>query len=149
MDFTHAERLKTVVRWLSIALGKTQADIARECGYDNSTYFSQLLNGKKPIAASLDDKLAAMHPDLNIEYLRGNSDDMFISGAGHPPMPGSFAPTKPTTKKGDGIYVPAEFVQMITNLSDIIKGQQQTIQSQQETIRAVLGGGSVEKGRLG
>ena len=149
MDLTHAERLKTVVRWLSVALGKTQAEIARDCGYENNTYFSQLLNGKKPIAASLDDKLAALHPDLNIEYLRGNSDDMFIPGSGQPSMPGLFAATKPSPKKEEGVYVPAEFVQMITNLSNIIQGQQQTIQSQQETIRAALGVSSVEKGRIG
>jgi len=149
MELTHAERLKTVVRWLSVALGKTQAEIARDCGYENNTYFSQLLNGRKQIAATLDDKLAALHPDLNIEYLRGNSDEMFVPGSGQPSMPGLFAPTKPAPNKGEGIYVPAEFVQMITNLSNIILAQQDTIHSQQETIRAALGGASVEKGQIG
>ena len=80
MDLSHAEQLKTVVRWLTVALGKTQEDIARACGYENGSYFSQLLNGKKQSASSLDEKLAAMHPDLNVEYLRGNSEDMFLLG---------------------------------------------------------------------
>lgn len=138
MDLTHAERLKTVVRWLSVALGKTQAEIARDCGYENNTYFSQLLNGKKQIAASLDEKLAALHPDLNIDFLRGSSESMFVPGSGQPSMPGIFIPKK---KKEADVVVPAEFVQMITNLSNIIQGQQQTIQSQQETIRLLIGKG--------
>lgn len=138
MDLTHAERLKTVVRWLSVALGKTQAEIARDCGYENNTYFSQLLNGKKQIAASLDEKLAALHQDLNIDFLRGSSDSMFVPGSGQPSMPGLFIPKK---KKEADVVVPAEFVQMITNLSNIIQGQQQTIQSQQETIRLLIGKG--------
>lgn len=140
MDLTHAERLKTVVRWLSVALGKNQAEIARDCGYDNNTYFSQLLNGKKQIAASLDEKLAALHPDLNIDFLRGNSDNMFLPGSGQPSMPGLFIPVT-KKKEAAGVLVPAEFVQMINDLSSIIKGQQETIQSQQETIRLMVGKG--------
>ena len=147
MDLSHADRLKTVVRWLSVALGKTQAEIARDCGYENNTYFSQLLNGRKPIASSLDDKIVALHPDLNIEYLRGNTDEMFVPGSGQPSMPGLLTPTK--KEKPEGVFIPAELVQMITNLSNIMKSQQETIQSQQETIREALGATPVEKGRIG
>lgn len=135
MELSHAERLKAVVRWLSVALGKTQAEIARECGYENNTYFSQLLNGRKPIAASLDERVAALHPDLNVEYLKGTSDEMFVAGSGQPAMPGLFVPTR----KKEDVVVPAEFVQMITNLSNIIQGQQETIMSQQETISRLIG----------
>jgi transcriptional regulator with XRE-family HTH domain len=131
MEDSHAERLKFVVRWLAVALGKTQADIARECGYDNSTYFSQLLNGRKPIAASLDEKVAALHPDLNVEFLRGNSDSMFIPGASQPAMPAQAAP--PAKKpRPEGVFIPAELVQMFTDLSA-------TVRSQQETIRLLVG----------
>ena len=132
MDFSHAERLKTVVRWLCVALGKTQAEIARECGYDNESYFSQLLNGKKQIAASLDDKVAALHPDLNVEFLRGNSESMFLDGAVQPAMPALAAPAK-KPQKPEGLFIPAELVQMFTDLSA-------TVRSQQETIRLLMGG---------
>ena len=131
MEFSHAERLKSVVRWLCVALGKTQADIARECGYDNESYFSQLLNGKKPIAASLDDKVAALHPDLNVEFLRGNSENMFLDGAAQPAMPALAAPAKKQPRP-EGLFIPAELVQMFTDLSA-------TVRSQQETIRLLVG----------
>ena len=126
MELSHAERLKTVVRWLTVALGKTQAEIASACGYENGAYFSQLLNGWKPIAASLDDKLAALHPDLNIEYLRGTSDAMFLPGAGHPAV----APASPTAMKEkapDGLLIPGELVQLFSDLSATVRSQQETI----------------------
>lgn len=136
MDLSHAERLKTVVRWLTVALGKTQEDIARACGYENGSYFSQLLNGKKQIASSLDEKLAAMHPDLNVEYLRGNSEDMFLPGSGQPPVAsaaiGQGRKERPTA--AEGVFVPAELVQMFADLAA-------TVRSQQETISTLVGKG--------
>lgn len=139
MELSHPERLKAVVRWLSVALGKTQGEIARDCGYENGTYFSQLLNGRKPVAASLDEKLAAMHPDLNLEYLRGTSDSMFLPGTGHPATaPEILVPAKeprqPKAPAEGGVWLPAELVQMFTDLSA-------TVRSQQETIRLLVGKG--------
>lgn len=128
MELSHAERLKTVVRWLTVALGKTQEDIARACGYENGSYFSQLLNGKKQSASSLDDKLAAMHPDLNVEYLRGNSDDMFRTGSGQPSV--ATAPVAQGRKEKQptaGVFVPAELVQMFADLAATVRSQQETI----------------------
>ena len=137
MELSHAERIKTVVRWLCVALGKTQLDIARACGYENGTYFSQLLNGRKPIAASLDEKLAALHPDLNLDYLRGTSGDMFRPGSGQPAQaPAVLAPTKKPAApaQSGGVFVPAELVQMFTDLAA-------TVRSQQDTIRLLVGKG--------
>ena len=137
MELSHPERLKAVVRWLSVALGKTQGEIARACGYENETYFSQLLNGRKPVAASLDDKLAAMHPDLNVEYLRGTSDSMFLPGAAQAGDPALLVPTKkprPKPAQEGGVWLPAELVQMFTDLSA-------TVRSQQETIRLLVAKG--------
>ena len=96
-------------------------------------YFSQLLNGRKPVAASLDEKLAAMHPDLNVEFLRGNSESMFLDGAVQPAMPALAAPAKKQPRP-EGLFIPAELVQMFTDLSA-------TVRSQQETIRLLVGKG--------
>ena len=139
MELTHAERMKTVVRWLCVALGKTQAEIARECGYENGTYFSQLLNGRKPIAAALDEKLAALHPDLNLDYLRGTSGDMFLPGSDQPAQaPAVLAPTRKAAPQAQaGVFVPAELVQMFTDLAA-------TVRSQQETIRQLVGKGDAD-----
>ncbi len=136
MELSHAERLKTVVRWLCVALGKTQADIARACGYENGTYFSQLLNGRKQIASTLDEKLAALHPDLNVDYLRGTSDDMFLPGTGQPAVaPAMLGPTKmPHPAPAEGVFIPAELVQLFADLAA-------TVRSQQETISALTGKG--------
>ena len=126
MDLTHAERLKAVVRWLTAALGITQQELGKLCGYENGAYFSQLLNGKKQIAASLDDKVASLHPDLDVEVLRGNSDNMFLPGPG--PVLKTFpAEPKAPVKRETGLYVPHELVQMFTDLSATVRSQQDTI----------------------
>lgn len=136
MDLTHAERVKTVVRWLTVSLGKTQLEIAQMCGYDNGTYFSQLLNGRKPIAASLDERLASLHPDINIEYLRGNSSSVFLSGASPAPAPARNDEQEKTSRPGS-IVIPPELAQMFTDMAA-------TIRSQQEMIRDMR----AEKGRV-
>ena len=135
MALSHADRVKAVVKWLKVILGKTQVEIAEMCGYPNGAYFSMLLNGKKQIAASLDDKLAALHPAINVEFLRGNSEEMFLPQS-HEVQP-SIEPSAPDPapeepkEKLVGVFIPGELVQMFTDLSA-------TVRSQQETIRLLM-----------
>lgn len=134
MTLTHADRVKAVVKWLKTILGKTQVEIAEMCGYPNGAYFSMLLNGRKPIAASLDEKLAALHPSLNIEFLRGTSDEMFVNGAGEvaPPVEPSVPDPEEDpreARKPEGLFVPVELVQMFADLSATVRSQQELIQA--------------------
>lgn len=134
MTLTHADRVKAVVKWLKTILGKTQVEIAEMCGYPNGAYFSMLLNGRKPIAASLDEKLAALHPSLNIEFLRGTSDEMFVTGAGEvaPPVEPSAPDPEEDPKeirKPEGLFIPSELVQMFADLSATVRSQQELIQA--------------------
>ena len=133
MALSHADRVKAVVKWLKVILGKTQVEIAEMCGYPNGAYFSMLLNGKKQIAASLDEKLAALHPAINVEFLRGNSEEMFLPQS-HEVQP-AIEPSEPDQdepkEKLVGVFIPGELVQMFTDLSA-------TVRSQQETIRLLM-----------
>ena len=132
MTFTHADRVKVVVKWLKTILGKTQVEIGEMCGYPNGAYFSMLLNGRKPIAASLDEKLVALHPSLNIDFLRGTSDEMFLPGAGE--VPPAMEPSEPEEEDGtpeiqkpEGVFIPAELMQMFADLSATVRSQQELI----------------------
>lgn len=149
MDFSPADRAKIVAQYLANKEGITQAQLGKKMGYSNRSAFSAVLNGLKTMPASFCERLAAIDPEINPDFLEGKTDVMLRKDQGQPSTSGIFNPAGHASKKGEGVYVPAEFVQMITNLSNIIQGQQQTIQSQQETIRAALGATPVEKGRIG
>lgn len=79
---THSERLRLVVKWLTAERAKSQQEIGEALGYPNGSYFSQLLNGRKPIAASLDAKLASLDPRINPAFLAGQSSEMLLTGRG-------------------------------------------------------------------
>ena len=133
---THSERLRLVVKWLTAQHAKSQQEIGEELGYPNGSYFSQLLNGKKPIAASLDGKIAALDSRINPDFLSGQSSEMLLRGADAP----SFSVESPRTPpaedsatksakalKSPGIFVPAELAQMFSDLSTTVRDQQRTI----------------------
>lgn len=133
---THHERLRLVVKWLTSELGKSQQEIGDAVGYPNGSYFSQLLNGRKQIAASLDGKLAALDPRINPAFLSGESSEMLVPpGEGRPispestrkPAPGDCATRPAKAAKSPGIFVPAELAQMVADLSATVRDQQRTI----------------------
>ena len=138
MAMTRAERLRLVVKWITAELGKSQQEIGEALGYPNGSYFSQLLNGKKPIAASLDGKLAALDPRINPAFLSGESSEMLLPGEeGLPFSPetartggaGDCATRSGKAQKSAGIFVPAELAQMVTDLSATVREQQRIIGS--------------------
>lgn len=133
---THSERLRLVVKWLTAERAKSQQEIGEALGYPNGSYFSQLLNGRKPIAASLDAKLAALDPRINPAFLAGQSSEMLLTGADTPSFsvesprkdPPVDCATRPAKAlKSPGIFVPAELAQMVADLSATVRDQQRTI----------------------
>lgn len=127
---TLAERAQAVVRYLAKKTGKKQFEIAQELGYNNKSAFSAVLNGKSPVPRQFPQRLAALDPSLNPDFLTGASDDMLLPGFDSPTIPrigGNQTPPPSDT----GVWLPMELVRMFTDMSA-------TIRSQQDTIRALL-----------
>ena len=105
MELSQSERARLVVRWAASQRGVNQKDIGEMVGYPNNTYFSNLLSGRKPISATLLEKIAALDPRINIDFLTGVSDDMLI-GDEQPALPESQPSASPAAPSRVGIYVP-------------------------------------------
>ena len=133
MDFTPKERARYVVRYLAKKKGVTQAQIGELLGYSNKSSFSSVLSGEKPIPKKFGEKLAALDPDINPDFLNGTSNEPLMSG-------GELPFTNETTEqpRQDGIYLPGELVSMFTDLSATVRAQHDTLKSQQETIRMLI-----------
>lgn len=130
MDMTLAERAQAVVRFLAKKTGKKQFEIAQELGYNNKSAFSAVLNGKSPVPKQFPQRLAALDPSLNPDFLTGASDEMLLPGFDSPTLPRTGGnQTPPPTEAG--VWLPIELVRMFTDMSA-------TIRSQQDTIRQLL-----------
>lgn len=84
---------------------------------------------------TMPERLSSLDPRINILFLTGESDDMLISPSGEPETPriltqfplGGKSSTEKVNSPENGVFVPAELVQMITDLSTTIKDQQKMI----------------------
>lgn len=141
MVLTLAERARAVVQYLAGQTGKQQYEIGQLVGFNNRSAFSQILNGHKDMPKTMPERLSALDPRINIAYLTGESDEMLL-----PPHNGRETPQISTNDPSDGksltnpgkcpengIFVPAELVQMISDLSATIKDQQTIIKTLVET----------------
>lgn len=135
MELSQSERARLVVRWLAQERGVNQKDIGELLGHPNNTYFSTLLSGRKPITKALVDKLAALDPRINVDFLTGVSDKMLI-GEERPGAPelqtseniGQLK-QQPIPTPRVGIFVPPELAQMVTDLTSIVRDQQAMIRN--------------------
>ena len=142
MVLSLAERARLVLRFLMGQTKKTQAEIAGELGYGNATVLSQYLNGKKKMPKDLPARIAALDPCINVNFLTGDSDEMLLYDASQgTEMPQESTNTVPVDESPDkqpfrpenGIFVPGELVQMISDMSATIKDQQKIITTLVET----------------
>lgn len=141
MDSDAAQRVRTVVRYLAEKRNTTMFEIGQLLGYSSKSAFSQMVNGKTPVPLTIPDRLVNLDPSLNIEFLLGTSNNILKEGP--QPFPQDILP-KPKHKEEEkpaGVFLPAELVQMVSDMTATLRSQQQTIQSQQETIRQLIGGG--------
>lgn len=119
MTLTTTERAQVVARYLAKSGGITQAQVGARMGYSNKSAFSAVLNGLKPMPAKFCEKLAALDPAINPDFLSGASDEMLR------PVPGSPAPAPASA----GVFIPSELVQMFSDLAATIRSQQETIRT--------------------
>lgn len=133
MELSSAERAKIVVRYLAKKSGITQAEVGQKMGYTNKSAFSGVLNGQRILPRKFCERLASLDPEINPAFLSGESDEMLLPGHKQPTVPELFA----KQPSASGVYLPLELVKLFTNLSD-------TIRSQQETIRLLVGKGDAD-----
>lgn len=131
MDLSLAERARIVVRYLAKKEGITQAEVGQKIGYTNKSAFSSVINGQKTLPVKFGEKLAALDKEINPDFLAGTSDEMLRPEFAQPTVPEMILKKQ---ERPSGIYLPLELVKMFTDLSD-------TIRSQQETIRTLVGKG--------
>lgn len=127
MNLSPSERAKIVVRYLAKKSGITQFEVGQKLGYTNKSAFSSVLGGQKTLPKKFCDRLAALDPEINPDFITGKSDEMLI-----PSSRPSGAELFPNQEKASGVYLPLELVKLFTNMSE-------TIRSQQETIRLLVG----------
>lgn len=128
MDLTPAERAQYIVRYLAKKKGITQAQVGELIGYSNKSALSAVLSGKKQMPRKFGAKLAELDPEINLEFLDGNSNEPFRDGA---QLPFPKESEKKAISRPAGLFIPAELIQLFTD-------QATTIRSQQETIRLLV-----------
>lgn len=72
------DRYKILVRYIvSNGLASSQKDLGRKMGYNNESAFSQIINEKVSCPKDFSQKLKAIVPDLNLDWLETGVGDMF------------------------------------------------------------------------
>lgn len=127
MELSRADRLRMTVKWLSKERGITNSEIGKMVGYDSNTYFSQLMNGHKPVSVEALERLANLDSRINLDFLLGTSDDMLGEGNEQPEIEAP-SPQKVATR-ATGIFVSPELAQMVTDLAATVREQQTMIRS--------------------
>ncbi len=146
MVLTQAERARMVVKWLSGKMRKSQQEIGNLVGYGNASAFSQVLNAKKDLPKVLIERICSLDPRINIDFLTGDSDEMFVDGAGADSRPqerpqteqAGTSSTQSVKAAKSGFFVPAELADMINGLAATIQDQQVLIGDQQKMIHSLV-----------
>lgn len=71
------DRYKILVRYIVLnGLASSQKDLGRKMGYNNESAFSQIINEKVSCPKDFSQKLKAIVPDLNLDWLETGVGDM-------------------------------------------------------------------------
>ena len=76
MGLSQSERAKIVVRYLAKKSGITQFEVGQRLGYTNKSAFSSVIGGEKVLPRKFCDRLAALDPEINPDFITGKSDEM-------------------------------------------------------------------------
>lgn len=121
MVLSQAERARVVVKWYAQKSGLTMSKVGELLGYTSASAFSQVINGDKRVPESLPERLAALDPAINPEFIRGGSNDMLL-GDGE-----ESRPQQPARQPAEGFFIPAGLAGMFSDLSATVRSQQETI----------------------
>ena len=115
------DRYKILVRYIkNTGIAPSQKALGRLLGYSNESYFSQIINGQVPEPKDFGKKVLDLVPGLNLDWLESGEGEMIVSDG-----------TQKAPAVKASVVVPAELVQMFSDLAA-------TVRSQQETIRALV-----------
>ncbi len=127
MDLTLADRCRMVVKWIAEQKKITMSQVGELIGYNNASSFSQVLNSKRDMPSTFPERIASLDPRINIDFLTGDSDDMLLTGDDLPAPGGQVKRQGKPPKDSSGAYLPPELMQMFSDLSAAVRGQQETI----------------------
>jgi|GEM_PF-4590310 len=134
MDLTPSERLQSVVRYLAKKTGRKQYEIATDVGYTNRQAFSAVLNGKAPIPKAFPDRIAALDPEINPDFLTGASDKMLLSSD----VASDTVPKAVSSVPAGFVLLPEETCRamqtLINSQAELIRSLQQTIDHLRSTL---------------
>ena len=115
MVLKQADKARIVVKWVAEQKGVPMSKIGEMVGYSSASAFSQVLNSKKKLPPSLPERIAALDPRINIDFLGEEPQE-------EPQVDRRY-------KQREGVYMPPELMQMFSDLSSTVKDQQQLISS--------------------
>ena len=121
MVLSQAERARVVVKWYAQKHNLPMSKVGELLGYTSASAFSQVINGDKRVPESLPERLAALDPAINPEFVRGGSNDMLL-GDGE-----ESRPQQPARQMPEGFFIPAGLAGMFADLSATVRSQQETI----------------------
>lgn len=122
MVLSQAERARVVVKWYAQKHNLPMSKVGELLGYTSASAFSQVINGDKRVPESLPERLAALDPAINPEFVRGGSNDMLLDDTGQ-----ARAQAQPTRQPAEGFFIPAGLAGMFADLSATVRSQQETI----------------------
>lgn len=128
---TIIERIKLAIKWLiGSGVAKNQKEIGYLLGYKNESSFSQVINGKVPLPNDFIDRLSNLSTTLNQTWL--------LTGEGEMLRNDSISQITPQETNSDPTTITLSkdiLEQVLLNLSETLKSQQEAILNQQITIQ--------------
>ena len=73
------ERCRLAIGYLTNSMGVTQKEVGIKLGYNNESYFSQVLNGKTGNIKRLIDRIHDLNKNINKEWLTDGTGNMLLS----------------------------------------------------------------------
>ena len=87
------DRLKILIRYLvKSGAVKSQKEMGQQMGYTNESSFSQVVNAKVPWPKSFGEKLKAVEPAVNIDWLLTGEGEMLRPASSGPSAPSAEVP---------------------------------------------------------
>lgn len=129
---TKLERVKKVCKWLIFeGVADNDSELAKVLGYTKSS-FSQIMNGKVPLADRFIDALCALNDDINKVWISTEAGHMLISDTGGVLLN---IDALHSTKQLESLVEAKDA--MIKAQERVISSLEMTVKTQQDTIKSL------------